>query len=301
MTEPTLIQSKTSLPIDQIEVSGRLRPVSPAGVATIVASIREIGQLANPVVVRQLRRKGETVWRVLDGAHRLAAAVELGWTEVPVRVFECNDDQARIMEIDGNLSGAELNPLDTAVFLATRKAVYERLHPETKAGVAGGLARQGSASDMMSFAATTAEKFGLSQRHVERMIAAGAKLGGDEVARLRQAPRQVTLKDLQDISRIANPVDRYGVVEALAAGSAKSASAALKARRAPTEAVEADPLEEQFKALSKAWSRAGAAARRRFVAAHFDALSPLVVDEAGDRDEVEIAAMRAKLSVVAAE
>ena len=301
MTEPTLIQSKTSLPIDQIEVSGRLRPVSPAGVATIVASIREIGQLANPVVVRQLRRKGETVWRVLDGAHRLAAAVELGWTEVPVRVFECNDDQARIMEIDGNLSGAELNPLDTAVFLATRKAVYERLHPETKAGVAGGLARQGSASELSSFAAVTAEKFGMTARQVQKIVSAGAKLGGDEVARLRQAPRQVTLKDLQDISRIANPVDRYGVVEALAAGSAKSASAALKARRAPTEAVEADPLEEQFKALSKAWMRAGAAARRRFVAAHVDDVMPLVVDEAIRHDDPSIVAMRAKLSVVAAE
>lgn len=302
MTEPTLIQSKTTLPVDQIEVSGRLRPVSPAGVATIVASIREIGQLANPVVVRQLRRKGETVWRVLDGAHRLAAAVELGWTEVPVRVFECNDDQARIMEIDGNLSGAELNPLDTAVFLATRKAVYERLHPETKAGVAGALHKNGATDTMsVAFVTATAEKFSLSERHVRRMIAAGAKLGGDEVARLRQAPRQVTLKDLQDISRIANPVDRYGVVEALAAGSAKSASAAMKARRDPAEAVEADPLEEQFKALSKAWTRSGAAARRRFVAAHVDDLMPLVVDEAIRHDDPSIVAMRAKLSVVAAE
>ncbi|WP_411836733.1 ParB/RepB/Spo0J family partition protein [Paracoccus sp. ME4] len=301
MSDPILIQSKTSLPIDQIEVTGRLRPVSPAGVATIVASIREIGQLANPVVVRQLRRKGEVSWHVLDGAHRLSAAIELGWTEVPVRVFECTDDQARIMEIDGNLSGAELNPLDTAVFLATRKAVYERLHPETKAGVAGGLARQGSASDMMSFAAATAEKFGLSQRHVERLVSAGTKLGPDEIARLRKAPRQVTLKDLQDISKINSPSDRYDVVDALVEGSAKSASAALKARRGPSAPVEADPLEEQFKALSKAWSRAGAAARRRFLAAHVDDLPPLILDESARHDDPAIVAMHARLSAVAAE
>lgn len=303
MSDPILIQSKTSLPIDQIEVTGRLRPVSPAGVATIVASIREIGQLANPVVVRQLRRKGEVIWHVLDGAHRLEALRELGWTEVPVRVFECTDDQARIMEIDGNLSGAELNPLDTAVFLATRKAVYERLHPETKAATGAELVakRWGDTSDIVSFVTATAEKFGLSKRHVERLVSAGSKLGPDEIARLRKAPRQVTLKDLQDISKINSPSDRYDVVDALVEGSAKSASAALKARRGPAAPVEADPLEEQFKALSKAWSRAGVAARRRFIAAHVDDLTPLILDEAARHDDPAIVAMHARLSAVAAE
>lgn len=265
MKAPQLIASKTSLPLAQIEMGHRLRPVSEAGVATIVASVREIGQIANPVVVRQMRRKGETVWIVLDGAHRLAAAVELGWDEVPVRVFECTDDQARIMEIDANLAGAELNPLDTAVFLASRKAVYEKMHPETKAGVAGGLARQGLASDMMSFADVTAEKFGMSKRHVERLVAAGTRLGPDEVAKLRAAPRQVTLKDLQDIAKIKTATDRYGVVAALTEGRAKNASSALKTLQAPVETPQKDPVEDQFSTLKTAWKRAGAQARRRFV------------------------------------
>lgn len=265
MKAPQLIPSKTELPVAEIEAGTRLRPVSEAGVATIVASVREVGQMTNPVVVRQMRRKGETIHVVVDGAHRLAAAGELGWDHVPVRVFECTDDQARIMEIDGNLSGAELNPLDTAVFLATRKAVYERLHPETKAGVAGGLARQGLASDIESFADVTAEKFGLSRRHVERLVAAGTRLGPDEIAKLRAAPRQVTLKDLQDIGRIKGAMDRYGVVAALSEGRAKSASAAFKALKGPVEAPVQNPADEQFLALKKAWDRAGAAARRRFV------------------------------------
>lgn len=302
MSDPILIQSKTSLPIDQIEVTGRLRPVSPAGVATIVASIREIAQLANPVVVRQLRRKGETIWRVLDGAHRLAAVVELGWTEVPVRVFECTDDQARIMEIDGNLSGAELNPLDTAVFLATRKAVYERLHPETAHGAFKGNQHTGNlVGELSSFTTVTAEKFGMTARQVQKIVAAGSKLGPDEVSRLRQAPRQVTLKDLQDISRITSPTERYDVVAALVEGSAKSASAALKARHAPAQTAVEDPVEDQLKALSKAWARAGAAARRRFIAAHVDDLMPLILDEAARHDDPQINDMRARLTVVAAE
>ena len=267
MKAPQLIASKTSLPLAQIEMGHRLRPVSEAGVATIVASVREIGQIANPVVVRQMRRKGETVWIVLDGAHRLAAAVELGWDEVPVRVFECTDDQARIMEIDANLAGAELNPLDTAVFLASRKAVYERLHPETKAAVGAELVakRWSNTSDMMSFVSVTAEKFGMSKRHVERLVAAGTRLGPDEVAKLRAAPRQVTLKDLQDIAKIKTATDRYGVVAALTEGRAKNASSALKTLQAPVETPQKDPVEDQFSTLKTAWKRAGAQARRRFV------------------------------------
>lgn len=265
MKAPQLLPSKTELPVAEIEAGTRLRPVSEAGVATIVASVREVGQMTNPVVVRQMRRKGETIHVVVDGAHRLAAAAELGWDHVPVRVFECTDDQARIMEIDGNLSGAELNPLDTAVFLATRKAVYERLHPETKAG--GDRRSPDFQTDSMStcFATVTAEKFGMTERHVRRLIAAGTRLSPDEIAQLRAAPRQVTLKDLQDIGRIKGAMDRYGVVAALSEGRAKSASAAFKALKGPVEAPVQNPADEQFLALKKAWDRAGAAARRRFV------------------------------------
>ncbi len=290
MSDPTLIQSKTSLPIEAIELHDRLRPVSEAGVATIVASIREIGQLANPVVVRQLRRSGATVWRVLDGAHRLAAAVELGWTEVPVRIFECTDDQARIMEIDGNLSGAELNPLDTAVFLATRKAVYERLHPETRAGVAGAAARWGDATDTMSvaFVRSTAEKFTLSERHVRRLVAAGGRLGPDEVAKLRRAPRPITLKDLQEVSKIGSPAERYDVVDLLAEGKAKSAADARRAvaQRAGSQDEKAkDPIEEALALIERAWSRAPMVAKRRFAQKHWSEMSLIMRDADGIVDE----------------
>ena len=58
MAEPTLIQTKTSLPIEQIGVRDRLRPAGDAGVAAMVSSIREIGQITSPVNVRQVRRGG---------------------------------------------------------------------------------------------------------------------------------------------------------------------------------------------------------------------------------------------------
>lgn len=267
MSEPTLIQTKTALPVADIQPGQRLRPVSPAGVEAIVASIREIGHMSSPIVVRQKPRRGGGMdYVILDGAHRLAAAMQLGWTEVPVRVFECNDAQARLLEIDGNLAGAELNPLDTAVFLASRKAVYEALHPETRAGVAGARAKHGAANDMMSFAETTAQKFGMSRRNVERIVAAGSRLGPDEATRLRAAPRPVTLKDLQVIGDIGEAVERYEVVGMLAEGRAKSAAEATRLwRHRANPLPPLEPVDIEFRRLREAWHRARRVAQRRFL------------------------------------
>lgn len=266
MSEPTLIQTRTTLATDIIMSAGRLRPVSEAGVQAIMMSIEELGQIVTPLVVRQRRNRDGVVHELLDGAHRLEAARRIGMETVPVRVFECGDDQARLLEIDGNLAGAELNPLDTAVFLATRKAVYERLHPETKAGVAGAMHKNCATelSSVASFCAITAEKFGMTERQVRKIVAAGCRLGTDEIAKLRAAPKPVTLKDLQDIARIGPAPQRYAVVDALAEGRAKSASAALKALKQPVEAPRS-AADEQLATLLKAWDRASGVARARFL------------------------------------
>ncbi len=243
---------------DEITVSlTRLRPVSEAGVAAVMASLDEVGRVLSPVWLRETK-KGLVL---IDGAHRVAAARKFG-CDLPGIVFRCTDRQARFMEIDGNLAGAELTPLDTAIFLAERKRVYEEEHPETRAGFAGSEARW-NAVDIVSFASTTAEKFGMSSRHVRRLIAAGEAIAGD-VHRLRAAKRPVTLKDLQELSKIDNPVERYDVVAALHDGTVKSAAEARRAYAAK-DAAPADPVEEAFQTLLKGWSRSPMAARRRFI------------------------------------
>ena len=60
-----------------------------------------------------------------------------------------------------------------------RRAIYEELHPETKAGVAGGLARQGSANEKSAFAESTADAIGKSRRSDEIAAARGEALGDD--------------------------------------------------------------------------------------------------------------------------
>lgn len=261
MADPVLLQQRT-VRVADVVVGRRLRPVSAAAVESLAASVAETGVLQAAI---HIRKKKDGSLHLIAGAHRLAMAVKLGWSDIEAKVWtDVTDDWARLMEIDDNLAGAEMNALDTAVFLATRKAIYEKLHPETKWGVAGGLARQKSATDIMSvasFAATTAEKFGLTDRHVRRLIAAGSALHPDQVAALRGAPGPVTLADLQALAK-ADAVQRGVAVEAFAAGRVRKLAQALKpAVSAPVKA----PVEGTFKALRDAWTRASKADRKKFL------------------------------------
>lgn len=253
------------IPVDQIDDRNRLRPVSPAGVAAIVESMRELGVMKDPIHVR---KKGDKLI-LIAGGHRLAAHREMGLTDIRAVVWpKVTDDWARLMEIDDNLAGGGMTVLDTAVFLAERKRVYERVHPEAKAATGGALvAKRWNTADMMSvvsFAAATAEAMGVSERHVRRLVEAGERISG-HAHQLRRAPRPVTLKDLGEIAKLTDPVDRYDVIGALAEGRAKSAAEAVRLARGGAPDTPKDPVEEGFKGLLNAWSRAPAAARRRFV------------------------------------
>lgn len=285
-----LIQSDAAISVGDVIVRDRIRPVSEAGIAALIASINELGTLKDPI---HLRRKKDGKLYLLAGAHRLEAAKRLKWGTIRATVWQCTDDWARLMEIDDNLAGAELTALDTAVFLARRKEVYERMHPQTKAAIGAELAAKrwnADASDIVSFASATAEKFGISKRHVERLVMAGHRLNPQDLGQLRRAPRPVTLKDLMVIGKVIEPAERYAICDLLGAGTAKSAAKALAAHRAKTapEKVVQDTVEAELKGLRDAWSRASKQARRRFVAAHLAEVEELL--DGSDDDDAEGAA-----------
>lgn len=275
MADP--IPTITELAVADIICRDRLRPVSEAGVAALIASIGELGVIKDAVHVR---RKKDGTFHLMAGAHRLEAARRLGMAKIPVKAWTCTDDWARLVEIDDNLAGAELTALDTALFLARRKEVYERLHPETMRGAAGARGRWSDASELGSFASTTAEKLGITERQVQKIVAAGERLQPPDVQALRRAPRPVTLKDLTVIGKTVSAPERYHVVEALAAGQAKSAAEARRswASRQGGAIAQKDPVEEDFKALRTAWLRASKAARRRFIETEIEGVEDVLAD-----------------------
>ena len=90
----------------------------------------------------------------------------------------------------------ELHYTERGDLLKERKRIYEELHPETKAGVAGGKARQGSASEIISFANDTAIKTGVSGRTDEQEIQIAKSLAPavKETVRKHDIPKTDALK-----------------------------------------------------------------------------------------------------------
>nr|WP_246534538.1 ParB N-terminal domain-containing protein [Aliiroseovarius lamellibrachiae] len=267
--------------MDQIIVDAekRLRPVSEVGVESLIASINELGVIKDPIHVRRKGRGNDTLLVLIAGGHRLAAAKRLGWDDIPARVWaDVTDDFATLMEIDDNLSGAELSVLELSVFLAKRKRVYERLHPEVKHGAQGGRGGNQNEADIMSFSKSVAEKRELSDRHIRRFIQIGEALSEREVATLGAAKAPLKLKDLLELAKINEPIVRADVVGKLAEGSVKSAAEAMAMLKPAASTAPKDPADDAFNALLKAWTRTPMAAKRRFVDELRDDLTSLFAD-----------------------
>ncbi|MEP0153563.1 MAG: ParB N-terminal domain-containing protein [Pseudophaeobacter sp.] len=291
MTPPNW-QNVQSLPVADIEIEERLRIASDTAVASIVSSIQEVGSILQPLLVRRVK----TGYRLMDGLHRLTAAKQVGLEEVPVKVSDCTNDQAIRIEVDANVAGAPLTPLDMAVFLAAHKELYERENPEAAQGKAGAHGRW-NATDIMSvasFSANAAEVFGKGDRHIRRLISVGEKLSKAEIAQLRSAPNRVQFKDLEQIAKCGEQADRSAICAALGAGEAKTAKEVLDRKKAPGAAV-LSPLDQQIAKLKDAYSRAQKSARREFVRLHCDELVELIHEiSLEEEDAAEVVSFASK-------
>lgn len=249
--------------LTQIAVPERLRRVDPDWVAALADNIGQQG-LRQPLTVRQaFGEDGAPIanrYLLVAGAHRLEAVRALGLESVAAEIIDVSDAEARLIEIDENLYRRELSALDRAKFLAEREALYLALHPDTKRGRAGGLARQGQQTTSVSFAEDTAERLGLSGRTVQRQVALWRSLDRQAVALLGLHPVSRNASELARLAKMG-PAAQRRVAKALAAG-ARNVAAALGEEAAPRLA----PAEAQFAALVRAWTRAAPGARESFLA-----------------------------------
>lgn len=246
------------LKLDDIEVDLDVRRrVSESTVADLVASVTEIGVMTNPIFVRKARRKAGDRLILIDGAHRLTAARKMGWKSIPVRVWsDISDDQARLMECDANFARAELNVLEKGLALLERKGIYENIHPETKAGVAGSAARWDAADTMSvaSFAVSTAEKLGITDKSVRRMVAAVSTLNAAETKQLRRLKDPISLKDLMLLAKVTDTVQRAKLVDHLKRSDDRNCAAYISELRGSKQKPAADPLDALHLAILNAWS-----------------------------------------------
>jgi ParB family transcriptional regulator, chromosome partitioning protein len=250
----------TELAISNIIVSDdRLRPISEAKVAALMKVIEDEVYLG-AITVRRVN--GESL--LVDGAHRLEAMRRLGRDMIRVDAVECNQGEARRLEITGNIL-AGMTPIQDAIFLGVYQAEYEKLHPETKRGTAGALAKHGLQHARMHFAELVAETRQISPGQVRRVIAAGRSLTNEERRTLQAVEHRIPMSEVEKLGKIGDPTLRSTVVTSLVAG--KSAGEAIRAAKALQTGVK-DPVEQAFKDLSVRWSRAPMAAKKRFLLEH---------------------------------
>lgn len=254
------------VPVDVIDDTDRLRPVDPAWVEALAATMAERG-LDQPIVIRPTPA-GDAEYALVAGAHRLAAAKALGWGEIRAEVRDLDELQARLAEIDENLVRHELNALDRGLFLLERKCVYERLYPETAHGGDGKfkekLANSKSPTWRLGkrFSVEAAEKVGFSERTVQRAIETVAGLDPRTIRLLRGTDlvdNAVALKSLGELGR----EDQVHLVTMIAHGDARDLKQAriLAEIDSPTDR---DPQERLFTQLVDLYGRANQKTKRRF-------------------------------------
>jgi ParB family transcriptional regulator, chromosome partitioning protein len=140
------------IPVTEIAVKTRTRSVSRDAVAVLRQSYEDHGGFTTPIHVR----KAKTGFELIDGAHRLTLARDLGLDTILARVWQCSQEEARFFETDANLALAHLTPVALELARPRRGHRAGRL-----AGLSGGPAR--------------AQGVGVHRRPVARVLRAGQK------------------------------------------------------------------------------------------------------------------------------
>ena len=140
--QPTSSNSaeRTHIALDEIYVPNDRRALQPDTVADLVQSMRVLG-LLSPVAVRWVRKEVtlpnaltvKGAYHLVYGLHRLAAARQLGWKEIPCQILfsstaaienasapkmQGSDRHAWMVEIAENLHRAELTALERSEHIA---------------------------------------------------------------------------------------------------------------------------------------------------------------------------------------
>lgn len=267
--------------LDAIVVGERLRPVTEAAVASIMASIGELGVAMVPIALRQVRHQGNAL-KLMAGGHRVEVYRRLGFETIRADIWDCTDNWARLAEVDENLANAELSTLELAQFLAERKRVYERLHPEGRHGFKGALKRwDKNADDTVSFASAISGQRGTSVRSIQRLARYGWNLSPAAAEILRGLPKPVTHRDLKALTTGTTPEEMTRAAAHLRDGARSGAEALALVRgrtvgKPPVDKGDDDTASE----LLARFRRAPMEARRRFLRAAWEQFPKVMSDAA---------------------
>ncbi len=196
----------TRLPVDEIVLGHRRRPLNLAHVADLADSITTIGLLQSLVVTRENL--------LVAGRHRLEAVKRLGWATVPVTMIELSDIQSDLATLDENLVRNDLSRLERFEHVVRRVDLLDALGHRKVNG------RPRKADTVSGFSKGTddlAAESGLSGRTLQRATSIVSAIPEDVREMLKKTLWADSTTELLRLSRLA-PSDQKAVAERLVAG-----------------------------------------------------------------------------------
>jgi ParB-like chromosome segregation protein Spo0J len=263
---------------DIVVQPNRMRQLRPEVVDELAASIASEG-LLQPIVVRP---DPEGVgFLLVAGWHRFAAKRKLKHETTECRVLDgLSADQARVAEIDENLIRADLTPSERAAHHAERKALYLKLHPETKHGGAPGKAGGGKkAKDakLASFVKDIAKKTGKAKRTIARDVSRGEKIDPQALADLAgtcldngtelDALAKLPAPEQRSLAEAAKRGEKVSAITVLSACDFEARKTSLDTGKAPCKPNRRNKANRPPTLDPQAWSMSTAQQRQAFVAA----------------------------------
>lgn len=135
----------------------------------LVESIKTIG-LLNPITIT-------TDYALIAGGRRFAAVKNLGWRTISATIYRSpegtSEDLSELAHLDENIVRKNLTDYHFDEALAQRKAIYERLYPETKQGgdrKSSNYKTKSQTSTSDSFVEDTAKKTGKSLTNIKDSV-----------------------------------------------------------------------------------------------------------------------------------
>lgn len=171
-----------SIDLDLIDVRSQKHRLE-IDIPALAESIMKCGQI-NPITVKKVGDE----YVVISGRRRYSALKYIQENITPekqvkalVYVKEDLDKLAEeLITIDENIMRQNLSDIEFDEAIYRRKQIYEKLYPETKQHVSGGVAKQASKSGSKrkstpAFAKDAAKKLSVSRRSVEKAVSRAAK------------------------------------------------------------------------------------------------------------------------------
>lgn len=254
----------------------RIRGERAARVEALARDIAANG-LLQPILVVEL---DDGRFAIDDGVLRVAALRANKADEIDARVTKASwlEPEARTVRgLMANLNRDEYTALERCEALHALKQAYEKQYPDTRKGVAGGKARQKTATEIFSFAVATAQATGFDRRSIEIAVAIFDGLTLVVKERLRGTPFERKQSDLKALSEEGGAIQ--GAALDLLLTDAPEALTVVEAIALAKGEKPKDAGDKVFNTVVDKWKRFAPAQKRAFVSTHRDEIVRLLREE----------------------